>query len=84
MSHKASLETFDLFISTNTTPRITVSSYPKTLKIHYTSLDGTITQMKNTPANVKEVDKLVYQIYGEVTLDIPYLGPVHIQTHWSM
>ena len=73
MSHKASSETPDPSISTNTTPTITVSSCPGTPKIHYTSLDGTITRMENTPANVKEVDELVHQIYSEGTLDIPHL-----------
>ena len=73
MSHKASSETFNPSISTNTTPRITVSSWLWTFKIHYTSLDGTITQIENTLANVKEIDELVHQIYSEGTLDILHL-----------
>ena len=60
ISHKASSKTPDSFISTNTTPKIIVSSCPRTLKIYYIFLEGTIKQMENKLANVKKVDELVH------------------------
>ena len=73
MSQKVSSETPDLSIPINNTPRITVLSCSGTPKIYYTSSDGILLRVENTPANVKEVDELVHRIYSENNLDISRL-----------
>ena len=72
-SQKVGSETPDPSIPINNTPKITVSSCPGTPRIHYTSSDGVLLRMENTPANVKEIDELVHRIYSENNLDISRL-----------